>query len=352
MIVEKVIPAPSSLGSRRLERVVLTSGDLARHRQRVKTDAGRDVGISLPHGVALKDGDLLHLDAECAIVVEQAEEDLLWLQPQTPEQFGLMGYQVGNLHRAAMIDLTGSPCCTTRPSKPWPTGSASPPCAPRGNSAPRRIRALALMVPALWRLLQTTDSLFPTGAFSHSGGLEGLTGEGILKTAEDGERRSRRCSDVPSPGSIFPPAGSPTGRRSRETSRPRGSGRPRRQPEVAAGSAGGQPVPRPPAPPRRPVARGVPAVVEEDRTRGHQAVVTGMHAALEGIAREEAMLAFAYGTAAGWVSSAMKLLPLGQTRGPGVPVPLGGVDGGNRPRSGRPRSGRSRRLLPLLDIAS
>jgi urease accessory protein len=107
MIVEKVIAAPRSLGSRRLERVVLTSGDLAKRRQRVKTDAGREIGISLPHGDSLKDGDLLHLDAECAIVVEQAEEDLLWLQPQTPEQFGLMGYQVGNLHRAAMIDPRG-----------------------------------------------------------------------------------------------------------------------------------------------------------------------------------------------------------------------------------------------------
>src|SRR5262245_32197655 len=107
MIVEKVIAAPSSLGDRRLERVVLTSGDLAKHRQRVKTDAGREVGISLPHGVALKDGDVLHLDPEVAIVVEQADEDLLWLQPQTPEQFGLMGYQVGNLHRAAMINHHG-----------------------------------------------------------------------------------------------------------------------------------------------------------------------------------------------------------------------------------------------------
>jgi urease accessory protein len=107
MIVEKLISAPPSLGSRRVERVVLTSGDLAKHRQRVKTDAGREVGISLPHGVALKDGDVLHLDAEVAIVVQQADEDLLWLQPQTPEQFGFMGYQVGNLHRAAMINHHG-----------------------------------------------------------------------------------------------------------------------------------------------------------------------------------------------------------------------------------------------------
>jgi urease accessory protein UreE len=107
MIVEKVIPAPPSLGARRLERVVLTSGDLAKARQRVTTSGGREIGISLPHGVALKDGDVLHLDAEVAIVVEQADEDLLWLQPKSPEEFGFLGYQVGNLHRAAMINHHG-----------------------------------------------------------------------------------------------------------------------------------------------------------------------------------------------------------------------------------------------------
>ena len=107
MIVEKVIPAPPSLGARRLERVVLTSGDLAKHRQRVKTDAGREIGISLPHGTTLKDGDVLHVDADVAIVIEQAEEDLLRILPTTAEEFGQMGYQVGNLHRAAMIDHHG-----------------------------------------------------------------------------------------------------------------------------------------------------------------------------------------------------------------------------------------------------
>jgi urease accessory protein len=107
MIVERVLPPPSSLGSRRVERVVLASGDLAKHRQRVKTDAGRELGISLPHGATLKDGDVLHADAELAIVIEQADEDLLRIQPRTPEEFGQMGYQVGNLHRAAMIDHHG-----------------------------------------------------------------------------------------------------------------------------------------------------------------------------------------------------------------------------------------------------
>jgi urease accessory protein len=107
MILEKVLhPAPAT-GSRKVERIHLSSADLAKHRQRVKTDAGREVGISLPHGVTLKDGDVLHMDDAVAIVVQQAEEELLRIRPRTPEEFGTMGYHVGNLHRAAMIDHHG-----------------------------------------------------------------------------------------------------------------------------------------------------------------------------------------------------------------------------------------------------
>jgi urease accessory protein len=105
MILDRILPpaGPGALSGRRIERIRMTSADLARHRQRVTTDQGREVGISLPHGTALADGDLLHLDETLAIVVEQVDEDLLRILPRTPEEFALAGYQVGNLHRAAMI---------------------------------------------------------------------------------------------------------------------------------------------------------------------------------------------------------------------------------------------------------
>ncbi|HEV3028050.1 MAG TPA: urease accessory protein UreE [Planctomycetota bacterium] len=109
MILESVLhPAPPlGDGRRKIETITLPSGDLAKHRQRVRTDAGREVGISLPHGATLRDGDVLYADEALAIVVRQAEEDLLRLHPRTPEEFGLLGYQIGNLHRAAMIDRGG-----------------------------------------------------------------------------------------------------------------------------------------------------------------------------------------------------------------------------------------------------
>lgn len=109
MILEKIVeaPGPLEIAGRRVERIVLDSGELAKHRQRVKTDAGREVGIALPHGAVLRDGDVLHVDAALAIVVQQSEEDLLRIRPRNAEEFGMMGYQVGNLHRAAMIDHHG-----------------------------------------------------------------------------------------------------------------------------------------------------------------------------------------------------------------------------------------------------
>jgi urease accessory protein len=104
MILERIVPPPVDLAKRKIERVVLASAELAKHRQRVMTDAGREVGIALPHGATLRDGDVLHLDESVAIVVHQAEEELLRLLPRTPEEFALAGYHVGNLHRAAMIE--------------------------------------------------------------------------------------------------------------------------------------------------------------------------------------------------------------------------------------------------------
>jgi urease accessory protein len=209
------------------------------------------------------------------------------------------------------------------------------------------------MVPALWRLLQTTDSLFPTGAFAHSGGLEGLTNEGVLKSAEDVERaveeilrHSFSRVDLPACGLAHRAAQEGTlasileidgrvdalkaPREAREASR--SLGRRRLKLVAAVGEY------------RR--------LVEEDRTPGHQAVVTGMHAALDGVSREEAMLAFAYGTAAGLVSSAMKLVPLGQTRaqdllsrlGESMPAVVRSSDGLSLDDLGS--------FLPLLDIAA
>jgi len=166
---------------------------------------------------------------------------------------------------------------------------------------------------SLWTLLQTTDSLFPTGAFSHSGGLEGLAGGGLLKTADEAEWaiqeilvRSFARVDLPACGLAHRAAADAD--RLSEIDRALDVLKVSRELREASRSLG------------RRRLKAVPALEEYRRrvdageTPGHQAVVTGMHLAVSGTPRPEAMLSFVYGTAAGLVSAAMKLLPLGQTR--------------------------------------
>lgn len=209
------------------------------------------------------------------------------------------------------------------------------------------------MVPALWRLLQTTDSLFPSGAFSHSGGLEGLTVDSVLVTAEDAERgiedllaHSFTRIDLPAAGLAHRAAAEGNVPRLLEIDAWVDSLKAPREAREAGRSLGRRRLRVVAAPDEYRRA------VEEDRSPGQQAVVTGMHAALEGIARDEAMLAFAYGTAAGLVASAMKLLPLGQTRAQALLTRLGE----SMPELVRAADERSLEDLgsftPLLDIAA
>jgi urease accessory protein len=171
------------------------------------------------------------------------------------------------------------------------------------------------MPPPLWRLLQTTDSLFPTGAFSHSGGLEGLCSDGLLATPEDAERsieeilrRSFARIDLPACGLAHRAAIAADLERLVAIDRWVDSLKAPREAREAGRSLGRRRLKAVSAP------DGYRAAVLEGRSPGQQAVVTGIHLALDSVSREEAMLAFLYGTAAGLVASAMKLLPLGQTR--------------------------------------
>ena len=87
-----------SLGGRRLESVELDFNAMAKGHQRVRTDAGTEVGISLARGERLADGDVLYADAERVIAVKAADDDALVIMPAVPMQWGLVGFHLGNRH--------------------------------------------------------------------------------------------------------------------------------------------------------------------------------------------------------------------------------------------------------------
>ncbi len=65
-------------------------------RQRLKTEAGREIGLALPTAMVMSPGDILHRDADVEIVVEGL--------PEKTEDYGLTCYQTGNLHRPIGFD--------------------------------------------------------------------------------------------------------------------------------------------------------------------------------------------------------------------------------------------------------
>ncbi len=65
----------------------------------------------------------------------------------------------------------------------------------------------------------------------------------------------------------------------------------------------------------RKILRDYRAAIETEQTPGHLAVALGLTLGASGWKREEAVAAFLYHTAVGFVSAALKLLPIGQREG-------------------------------------
>ena len=99
-IVTEVVKVPP------LERDVVKLDWEARQkcRQRLETEAGREIGLALSTGTVLSPGDILYRDAEVEIVVEGLPEKVFVLRPEKIENYGLVCYQIGNLHRPIEFD--------------------------------------------------------------------------------------------------------------------------------------------------------------------------------------------------------------------------------------------------------
>lgn len=90
------------LAGRDAEFVELTWQQRQKRRIRAVTDRGREVGILLPEGGLLQDGDLLG-PGDPPLVVRAAPEPVLVIWPRTREEMGRVAHQIGNRHIQAWI---------------------------------------------------------------------------------------------------------------------------------------------------------------------------------------------------------------------------------------------------------
>lgn len=99
-------PLPAGI---HVETVLLSGDQLVKRVQRLRTDHGRDIGIRLPSGAPdLRDGDILHIDTDNAIVVRAEPTDVIVIQPTSILEMGMVAHALGNRHLPAQFFGTDS----------------------------------------------------------------------------------------------------------------------------------------------------------------------------------------------------------------------------------------------------
>src|SRR5262249_4956181 len=98
MVVEQIhhedaLP-PTARGYAR-DALRLGGEDRLRVRGRRRSDGGVTFGLSLPRGTILRGGDCLVLDdAKTVVVVVERPEPVFFLEPRTPQEWGLFAYHI------------------------------------------------------------------------------------------------------------------------------------------------------------------------------------------------------------------------------------------------------------------
>lgn len=100
-VITEVLGEQAALAGRirAIDPLPLTSEERASPHGSFVTAGGRRLRVSLPRGCELEDGAVLVLEEGLAVVVRAAPEDLLVVAPGDALQWGLAGFQLGNLHR-------------------------------------------------------------------------------------------------------------------------------------------------------------------------------------------------------------------------------------------------------------
>lgn len=100
--------AELDLAERHLERVRLPATDRTRAVQRVVSDHGTVLGLRLPRGTVLSDGDVLLADDVRVIVISSEASPVIVIRPRTMLEMGQVAHTLGNRHLPAQFEPLAS----------------------------------------------------------------------------------------------------------------------------------------------------------------------------------------------------------------------------------------------------
>lgn len=105
MIVEKIT---ANLNEReaidkKVDLVLMDHHDLIKPHQKVKSESGQVIAISLEHGESLAPGAILYEDDEKIVAIDLLPEDVLKIVPVGNIEWGRAAFNIGNMHQAAYV---------------------------------------------------------------------------------------------------------------------------------------------------------------------------------------------------------------------------------------------------------
>ena len=92
-----------TVGARRLERIAVASDDCAKRVLRFETSVG-PIGLRFDGERRLRDGDVVHADAELVIAVAVEADDVLIGRPPTIAAALVIAHALGNRHLPMQVD--------------------------------------------------------------------------------------------------------------------------------------------------------------------------------------------------------------------------------------------------------
>lgn len=105
MIIEKVLGSINDFETEtlKIDKVMLDHYDMNKPHQKVKSESGETLAVSLPHGEKLFCGAVLYKDNEKLIIVDLLPEDTLVVRPNDTLQWAKTAFNIGNMHHPAYL---------------------------------------------------------------------------------------------------------------------------------------------------------------------------------------------------------------------------------------------------------
>lgn len=105
MIIEKILGNIDEFdeGGRSIDMALLTHEELNKTHQKIFTQNGTELYISLERGAKISCGAVLYEDEEQIIVVDMQIEKVFEIKPKSSQEWAIAAFNIGNMHQNAFI---------------------------------------------------------------------------------------------------------------------------------------------------------------------------------------------------------------------------------------------------------